>query len=188
MRKARCVATKRERGECIREMLRLAGDVTYLVARALVDAALQLLGVAVGLFYWSVRTYGWGRVLSFLVALWFAVALRGGVSQWSASRAGLVTLVASTLCLWGAMLFGSALARQMWRRWMESLESGVPRLSGGRSFRFGLAMEQGRRKGRRIPSPSMDPTVCGLACSIGMSSPGPGSASSPEGEVQGPTG
>jgi group II intron reverse transcriptase/maturase len=131
-------------------MLRLAGDVTYLVARALVDAALQLLGVAVGLFYWSVRTYGWGRVLSFLVALWFAVALRDGVSQWSASRAGLVTLVASTLCLWGAMLFGSALARQMWRRWMESLESGVPRLSGGRSFRFGLAMEQGRRKGRRI--------------------------------------
>lgn len=61
------------------ELLWLFSNALYQLLKFVTRACLELLGCGVHLFYWSVRTYGWGKVASFLGAfcasLWLQARL-----------------------------------------------------------------------------------------------------------------
>lgn len=99
------------------QLLWLMSKILLLMLRAAIHVGLELLGCAVRLFYWSVRTYGWGKVTSFLMALAGSIWLHAQFGRLSSSSASLVTVSIGTAALWGALLGGALWVTHQWQGW-----------------------------------------------------------------------
>lgn len=97
-------------------LLWLMNKIVLLMLRAAIHVSLELLGCAVRLFYWSVRTYGWGKVTSFLIALAGSIWLHAQFGRLHLSSTSLATVAVGTAALWGVLLGG---AFWLSRRWQE---------------------------------------------------------------------
>lgn len=100
------------------QLLWLLSKITYLLLKAGVRIGLELTGCMVRLLYWSVRTYGWGRVGSFLLAFSGSLWLHAQFGWLSLSSYSLAGVLVSTLGLWGALLGGAIGLSRYWQwRW-----------------------------------------------------------------------
>jgi group II intron reverse transcriptase/maturase len=94
--------------------------LVYVVVRLLLEwgvrLSLELVGCSVRLLYWSVRTYGWGRVGSFLAALWVSLWVHHHFGWLSLSSTSLGSVAVGTLGLWGGLLGLSLWLTHWWHR------------------------------------------------------------------------
>jgi group II intron reverse transcriptase/maturase len=93
-------------------MVRFTFRVVYLLVATLAEAALLLLGCAVRLVYWTVRTYGWGQVLKFAAAAWGALWLSAVLGAISPAPVAVFSLV-----LWAGISVGYRWARLTVDQW-----------------------------------------------------------------------
>ena len=98
-------------------LVSLLSKAIYLLLQAGVQAGLLFLGCGVRLLYWSVRTYGWWRVGSFLLALSGTLWMHAQLSWLSFSSASLAGVLVGTLGLWGVLLSGALWLTRRWQRW-----------------------------------------------------------------------
>ena len=110
----------RKVGSEMRWLVRLVCEIVRLLVLGTVRASLQVLGCGVRLLYWSVRTYGWGRVGSFLAALWGSLWIHQQAHRLSFTGQSLGSVSLATLVLWGGLLGGCSWLTRAWRRRMAS--------------------------------------------------------------------
>lgn len=101
--------------------------LVYVVVRLLLTLAvrltLDLVGFGVRLLYWSVRTYGWGRVGSFIGALWVSLWIHQHLGKLSLSGASVSSVAVGTLGLWGGVMGAYLLLAHTWGQRAESRHS-----------------------------------------------------------------
>lgn len=85
-------------------LIRLVARSIEMLLRFSFSATLEILGFLVRLLYWSVRTYGWGRVGSFFFAFWLSLEIHKSFGRPSFSSATLGSIAISTLIIWGMLL------------------------------------------------------------------------------------
>ena len=99
------------------QLLWLLSKITYLLLKAWVRIGLELIGCMVRLLYWSVRTYGWGRVGSLLLALAGSLWLHAQLGRLSLSSGSLASVLVGTLGFWGTLLGGALWLSRRWQEW-----------------------------------------------------------------------
>lgn len=85
-------------------LMRLVARIIEMSLRFAFSATLEILGFLVRLLYWSIRNYGWGRVVSFLMAFWLSFELHQQFGWLSFSATTLGSMAISTLVIWGAII------------------------------------------------------------------------------------
>lgn len=92
-------------------LLKLVADLTRMLVELAIQLCLMLMGLLVRLIYWTVRTYGWGKVASFVVL--------AGVGYWLFTQGfGWLALIPLGL---------GALLPPLVNQWRGRRELGVPR-------------------------------------------------------------
>ncbi|MFN3421652.1 MAG: CRISPR-associated primase-polymerase type A1, partial [Armatimonadota bacterium] len=97
-------------------LMRLVARVIEMLLRFTFSAALEILGFSVRLLYWSVRNYGWGKVISFLIAFWLSIELHRKFGWFSLTSATFGSMAISTLGIWGAMVGSYLWLSHFWQR------------------------------------------------------------------------
>jgi len=99
-------------------LLRLTAKIVFLLMQFILRAELEILGCMVRLLYWSVRTYGWGRVAAFFLALWLSVWVHQQLGSPFTFPASLGSIAFVTFSLWGIMVGGYLWLARRWRQGM----------------------------------------------------------------------
>ncbi|MFA0783435.1 CRISPR-associated primase-polymerase type A1 [Fervidibacter sacchari] len=107
-------------------LLRLMAKIVFLLVQFTLKAGLEVLGCIVRLLYWSVRTYGWGRVAAFFLALWLSVWVHQQLGSPFTLPASLGSIAFVTFSFWGIMVGG-----YLWlaRRWQQGVRNWSVRTS-----------------------------------------------------------
>lgn len=100
-------------------LFRLVLLIVRLLLEWSIRLSLEIVGCVVRLLYWSVRTYGWGRVSSFIACLWLSLWLHHHFDRLSLSSTTLFSAAACTLGLWGAFVGSYRWLALQWRRRTE---------------------------------------------------------------------
>ncbi|WP_448583244.1 CRISPR-associated primase-polymerase type A1 [Thermocrinis sp.] len=125
-------------------LLRLMAKIVFLLVQFTLKAGLEILGCGVRLLYWSVRTYGWGRVIALFLALWLSVWVHQQLCNSFAFPASLGSIAFATLSFWGIMVGG-----YLWlvRRWQQ----------GVRNWSVGTSLQSRWNSHAHAPSNSPEP-------------------------------
>ena len=97
-------------------IMRLVVRTIEMLLRFSFSATLEILGLLVRILYWSVRTYGWGRVVSFLIALWLSIELHRRFGWFSLTTANLWSMAISTLGIWGVIVGSYFWLSRLWQQ------------------------------------------------------------------------
>ena len=93
--------------------------IVFLLVQFTLRAALEVLGCMVRLLYWSVRTYGWGRVAAFFLALWLSVWVHQQLGNPFAFPASLGSIAFVAFGFWGLMVGGYLWLARLWQQGMS---------------------------------------------------------------------
>jgi hypothetical protein len=93
--------------------------IVFLLVQFTLRAALEVLGCIVRLLYWSVRTYGWGRVAAFFLALWLSVWVHQQLGSPFAFPASLGSIAFIAFGFWGLMVGGYLWLARLWQQGMS---------------------------------------------------------------------
>lgn len=96
-------------------MTRLISRVTERLFLFVFDALSMIMGCLVRLLYWSVRTYGWGRVGSFFLCLWISIELHHKVDGFAFSLSSVGSILVIAVLLWTLMMLGYWWLNRWWQ-------------------------------------------------------------------------
>jgi len=89
----------------MRALVWLVAEVLRLLVQFVLAAILEIVRCTVRLLYWSVRTYGWGRVGSFLGAVLISLWLHATLDRLAFTGASMGSLTVTTFAVWGGGLW-----------------------------------------------------------------------------------
>lgn len=97
-------------------LMRFVARIIEMSLRFAFAVILEILGFSVRLLYWSVRNYGWGRVVSFLIAFWLSIEFHRRFGWLSLTTATLGSVAISTLGIWGVIISSYLWLSNMWQQ------------------------------------------------------------------------
>lgn len=98
----------------------LLAEVVRLLVQFILTVCLEVLGCAVRLLYWSVRTYGWGRVAGVLGVVFASVYLHAVFGRLSVTAASVGSVTLTSLALWAGFWLVGPWALRRGRHWLGS--------------------------------------------------------------------
>lgn len=104
----------------MRTLLWLFAQVVWLLVQFVLAAILEIVRCTMRLLYWTVRTYGWGRVGSFLGAVVISLWLHAALDRLAFTGASMGSLTVSTLAVWVGLWVGGRWLVQRGRQWLTS--------------------------------------------------------------------
>lgn len=117
-------------------VFRLLYLIIRLVLKAVVQLVIELVRCAAQLLTWSVRTYGWGRVGSFLLACWASLWIHHSIGRLSLSSVSLGSVAIVTMGLWGGLIASSRLVTKQWHHRLETLRPPLSQARASTSLRL----------------------------------------------------
>lgn len=149
-------------------ILRIVYQIVRLLLELTVRGGLMLLGCGVRLLFWSVRTYGWGRVGGFLVALFASLWINLQLDWLSGSAAMLFSTILGTFILWGLVAGLFTWGSRQWQTWMNGSARLPASPNGGYAFPISAPqtfMQSLPGQFREAPAPAASPGFSGVPLS-----------------------